>query len=131
MKINQSRVWVSGLLVPALVLGGLGCETSPGKKTAIGAIAGALVGAGAGAIIGHQSGNKGAGALIGAAAGAAIGGGIGYYLDKQAAEYNRIEDVEVYKVPEGPVTSPVTQETVVQPARIMLRMSHDVLFPAR
>ena len=46
--------------------------TTPGKRTAIGAGAGAAVGAGAGALISHATGGKaGTGALIGGLAGLA------------------------------------------------------------
>jgi outer membrane protein OmpA-like peptidoglycan-associated protein len=64
------------------------------KRTAIGAGTGAAAGAGIGAVIGHQSGNAGTGAVIGAATGALVGGGIGYYMDKQAEELERIEALE-------------------------------------
>ena len=69
-----------------------GCETSPGKRTAVGAGVGAAAGAGLGAIIGHQSGKKGEGALVGAALGGLLGGGIGNYLDKQAKELAEIAE---------------------------------------
>ena len=69
------------------------CATEK-KRTAVGAGVGAVAGAGLGAIIGHQTGHTGAGAAIGAATGALIGGGIGYYLDKQAAELKEIQAIE-------------------------------------
>jgi outer membrane protein OmpA-like peptidoglycan-associated protein len=69
------------------------CATEK-KRTAVGAGVGAVAGAGIGAIIGHQTGHAGAGAAIGAATGALIGGGIGYYLDKQAAELKEIQAIE-------------------------------------
>jgi len=68
--------------------------TTPGKRTAIGAGAGAAVGAGAGAIISHATGGKaGTGALIGGLAGLAAGGALGNYYDKQAKELAAIADV--------------------------------------
>ena len=68
--------------------------TTPGKRTAIGAGAGAAVGAGAGALIAHASGHKaGKGALIGGLAGLAAGGTLGNYYDKQAKELAAIADV--------------------------------------
>jgi outer membrane protein OmpA-like peptidoglycan-associated protein len=73
------------------------CATDEHKRTAVGAGVGAVAGAGLGAIIGHQTGHTGAGAAIGAATGALIGGGIGYYLDKQAAELKRIQGIENVK----------------------------------
>lgn len=68
--------------------------TTPGKRTAIGAGAGAAVGGIAGAVIANNTGGKsGQGAVYGALAGAALGGGIGNYLDKQAKELAAIADV--------------------------------------
>ena len=73
------------------------CATDEHKRTAVGAGAGAVVGAGLGAIIGHQTGHTGAGAAIGAATGALVGGGIGYYLDKQAADLRKIQEIQNVK----------------------------------
>ncbi|MBP5429931.1 MAG: OmpA family protein [Elusimicrobiaceae bacterium] len=68
--------------------------TTPGKRTAIGAGAGAAVGAGAGALISHATGGKaGTGALIGGLTGLAAGGALGNYYDKQAKELAAIADV--------------------------------------
>ncbi len=68
--------------------------TTPGKRTAIGAGAGAAVGAGAGALISHATGGKaGTGALIGGLAGLTAGGALGNYYDKQAKELAAIADV--------------------------------------
>ncbi|MDN5874979.1 MAG: OmpA family protein [Sinobacteraceae bacterium] len=52
---------------------------------------GALIGAGAGAALGAlvNDSNRVKGALIGAGVGALIGTGIGYYMDRQAAELRR------------------------------------------
>lgn len=65
---------------PGYVGGG---ADNPHQKTQQGALIGGLVGAGLGAIV---SDKKGKGALIGGVAGATVGAGIGYSLDKQAAE---------------------------------------------
>lgn len=68
--------------------------TTPGKRTAIGAGAGAAVGAGAGALIAKATGGKaGTGALIGGLTGLAAGGALGNYYDKQAKELAAIADV--------------------------------------
>ncbi|MBR5151469.1 MAG: OmpA family protein [Elusimicrobiaceae bacterium] len=68
--------------------------TTPGKRTAIGAGAGAAVGAGAGALISHATGGKaGTGALIGGLAGLTAGGVLGNYYDKQAKELAAIAEV--------------------------------------
>ena len=65
-----------------------GCA-SPGKRTAVGAGAGAIGGAGIGAIIGG-----GKGAAIGAAIGAGAGGLIGNRLDKQAQELAEVAETK-------------------------------------
>ncbi len=69
------------------------CAT-PGKRTAIGAGAGAAVGAAAGAVIAHNTGGEAwQGAAIGGAAGALVGGVVGNYFDKQAQELAKIAEV--------------------------------------
>jgi outer membrane protein OmpA-like peptidoglycan-associated protein len=68
--------------------------TTPGKNTAIGAGAGAVVGAVGGAVIANNTGGESwKGALIGGAAGALAGGALGNYFDKQAKELAKIADV--------------------------------------
>lgn len=89
------------VLVTSLTLAIAGCA-SPGKRTAIGAGAGAAVGGLAGAIIGHQSGAGNKGALIGAAVGGALGGVVGNRMDKQAQELEKI--AETRRTDEGLVT---------------------------
>jgi outer membrane protein OmpA-like peptidoglycan-associated protein len=79
------KTWV--LVVPALLLGGVGCVT-PGKRTATGAAAGAIVGAGAGAVAGRNW----EGAAIGAGVGAAAGAAVGNYLDRQARELEQVAE---------------------------------------
>ncbi|WP_326522546.1 OmpA family protein [Archangium lipolyticum] len=82
------NAWKMGwVLVPALLLGGMGCVT-PGKRTATGAAAGAIVGAGAGAVAGRNW----EGAAIGAGVGAAAGSAVGNYLDRQARELEQVAD---------------------------------------
>jgi outer membrane protein OmpA-like peptidoglycan-associated protein len=78
--------WV---LVPTLLLLGAGCAT-PGKRTATGAAAGAIVGAGAGAMVGGDW----EGAAIGAGVGAVAGGAVGNYLDKQARELEKVAETK-------------------------------------
>jgi len=69
--------------------------TTPGKNTAIGAGAGAVVGGVAGAVIAHNTGgNAYTGAAIGAGAGALAGGVVGNYFDKQAKDFAAIADVK-------------------------------------
>lgn len=94
LKLNRLTAMFA---VAALLFALTGCE-STGSKTKKGAAIGAVAGALAGAAIGSAAGDTNevlAGAAIGAAAGGALGGGIGYYLDKQAEEYDTIEGVDV------------------------------------
>ncbi len=71
------------------------CVTTPNDPNAQAkqkAAAGAALGALAGAVIGFQGDHSGGalkGALIGAAAGGAMGAGVGYYMDKQQAEFEQ------------------------------------------
>lgn len=78
-----------------------GCE-SAGKKTAWGAGIGAAAGAVAGAVIGHQTGNRDKGAAIGATIGGLTGTNIGYRMDKQAKELEKI--AETKRTEQGLVT---------------------------
>jgi outer membrane protein OmpA-like peptidoglycan-associated protein len=72
-----------------MVLALVGCVT-PGKRTATGAAAGAIVGAGAGGLIGKSWG----GAAVGAAAGGAVGAGVGNYLDRRARELAEVAETQ-------------------------------------
>ncbi|MCX7015233.1 MAG: OmpA family protein [Candidatus Sumerlaeota bacterium] len=83
-------------LAIAMALATFGCETMNEHRTATGAVIGTLAGAGAGAAI--DSHNRGRGALIGGAAGAALGTGVGYMLDKQKEQFDRIKDLETRQV---------------------------------
>jgi outer membrane protein OmpA-like peptidoglycan-associated protein len=67
---------------------GAGCSTA-GKRTGIGAGAGAALGAGVGALVGG-----GKGALIGAGVGAVAGGSVGLYLDKQHKELEKVAETK-------------------------------------
>jgi outer membrane protein OmpA-like peptidoglycan-associated protein len=82
---NQTKV--ACVLVTALAVAS-GC-TSPGKRTAIGAGAGAATGAAVGGIA-----RGGKGALIGAGVGAAVGGFIGNRMDKQAKELEEVAETK-------------------------------------
>jgi outer membrane protein OmpA-like peptidoglycan-associated protein len=75
------------MIIPALLLVGAGCAT-PGKRTATGAAAGAIVGGAAGGLIGDDF----KGAAIGAGVGAVAGGAVGNYLDKQARELEQVAE---------------------------------------
>ena len=95
MKGLKTKSVVASALVLSMM--GAGCAT-PGKRTAVGAGAGAIVGAGAGALIGKGWG----GAAVGAAAGAVAGGAVGNYLDKQAQELEKA-GAPVERTPEGAI----------------------------
>jgi outer membrane protein OmpA-like peptidoglycan-associated protein len=95
MKVLKTKSVVASALVLSMM--GAGCAT-PGKRTAVGAGAGAIVGAGAGALIGKGWG----GAAVGAAAGAVAGGAVGNYLDKQAQELEQA-GAPVERTPEGAI----------------------------
>lgn len=72
------------IAVLAVAVIALGACTTPGKRTVIGAGAGAIIGGGVGATKGTK------GAAIGAAVGAAAGGALGNYLDKRAKELEQV-----------------------------------------
>jgi outer membrane protein OmpA-like peptidoglycan-associated protein len=98
------------LVAAILILSLTACETA-GKRTAVGAGAGALVGAGAGALIGGKH-HRGQGALIGAGVGALAGGSVGLYLDKQAKELEQSRLAEVKRTENG----------------LVVKMASDILF---
>ncbi|MDX8407965.1 MAG: OmpA family protein [Mariprofundaceae bacterium] len=82
------------IVVAGLTLALSACISAndPNKHTKQNAGVGAAVGALAGAAIGYSQDKSGGalrGALIGGAAGGAMGAGVGYYMDKQQAEFER------------------------------------------
>lgn len=88
MKLTTIKTTGKTLMITATLALGVGCA-SPGKRTAIGAGAGAAGGAAIGAIAGG-----GKGALIGAGIGAVAGGAIGNRLDKQAQELSQVAETK-------------------------------------
>jgi outer membrane protein OmpA-like peptidoglycan-associated protein len=84
MRMNTHRSLALSFLL--LAAAGSGCATA-GKRTAIGAGGGAAAGAGVGALVGGWKG-----AAIGAAVGGAAGGGVGYYLDRQHKELQKVAE---------------------------------------
>ncbi|MHB8481915.1 MAG: OmpA family protein [Nitrospiria bacterium] len=71
----------------------LGCATEGDNTRAEkGTLLGVLGGAAVGGLIGSQSGKAGQGALIGGLVGALGGGLIGNYMDKQAAELEKVAE---------------------------------------
>lgn len=85
-NISSTRNTLAALLLSTALLASC---ASPGKRTGIGAGAGAAGGAGIGAIAGG-----GKGALIGAGIGAALGGMVGNRLDKQANELAEVAETK-------------------------------------
>lgn len=80
---NRNRI-----IAVTLVAFAASCGTA-GKRTGIGAGAGAVVGAGVGALVGGKKG-----ALIGAGVGALAGGSVGLYLDKQHKELEKVAETK-------------------------------------
>ena len=101
---------------------GSGCA-SPGKRTAIGAGAGAAIGGLAGAIIGHQSGQGDKGALIGAALGGTLGGVVGNRMDKQAQDLEKI--AETRRTDDGLVTK-LKSDILFDSGKAALKKTDDI-----
>jgi len=96
MKRSLSRALSVSLALA--ILGSLAaCATNTGTvaddKRVQGAVLGTLAGAAAGAAIDHNK--RGRGALIGAAVGGLAGTGVGWYLEKQKQEIDKIPDANV------------------------------------
>lgn len=123
--MTTTRFILPVLLAVAVFTTTAGCETMKEHRKVSGAVLGGAAGAATGAIIGHQSGHRTEGALIGAAAGAALGTGVGWWLDRRAKEFEKVEDVEVDKVEKGQVQTPSGEPV---PAHVTLRLSEDVFF---
>ena len=69
----------------------------PNRRTKQGTAVGAAAGAAAGAAIGNKSDNTRTGAVAGAVVGGVIGAVVGRRMDKQQAELEQIEGVEVQR----------------------------------
>src|SRR5512141_2142783 len=115
-----------GLLLAVVLVLTAGCATNPDgtteyKRTAIGALAGGAVGAGTGMLIAGR-GHRGTGALIGGVAGAAVGGGVGNYMDRQAAEMKR-------KLPDAAIARQGDKLYVALPSGILFDVNKDVVKP--
>lgn len=116
-----------GLLLAAVLVLTAGCATNPDgtteyKRTAIGALAGGAVGAGTGMLIAGR-GHRGTGALIGGIAGAAVGGGVGNYMDRQAAEMKR-------KLPDAAIARQGDKLYVALPSGILFDVDKDEVKPS-
>ena len=116
-----------GLLLALVLVLTAGCATNPDgsteyKRTAIGALAGGAVGAGTGMLIAGR-GHRGTGALIGGVAGAAVGGGVGNYMDRQAAEMKR-------KLPDAAIARQGDKLYVALPSGILFDVNKDEVKPS-
>lgn len=125
----MNRKWTGRTLVAVLALAMLsnGCATNPDgsyeyKKTAIGALGGAVLGAGVGALVGGKS-HRGRNAAIGGLTGAVVGGGIGNYMDRKAAELKK-------NMPEAEVVRDGDKVYVALPSGILFDTGKDALKPA-
>jgi outer membrane protein OmpA-like peptidoglycan-associated protein len=86
VTMTKNPIRITAVLAAAVLFAG--CQTA-GKRTAIGAGAGAAAGAGLGALLGG-----GKGAAIGAGVGALAGGSVGLYLDKQKKELEKVAETK-------------------------------------
>lgn len=117
----------AGLLLAVALVLTAGCATNPDgtteyKRTTIGALAGGAVGAGTGMLIAGR-GHRGTGALIGGVAGAAVGGGIGNYMDRQAAEMKR-------RLPDAAIARQGDKLYVALPSGILFDVNKDEVKPS-
>ncbi len=112
-------------LVAVLCVMVAGCisATDPNRKAKQGAAVGAAAGAVAGAVVGHQSGSKGTGAAIGAAVGAGVGGAVGHRMDKQQAELERVEGIEVARTADDQIAVTISGDILYDVDSSTLRPS--------
>ncbi|MBC7961349.1 MAG: OmpA family protein [Steroidobacteraceae bacterium] len=104
-----------------------GCATNPDgsyefKRTGFGALGGAALGAGVGALVGGST-HRGRNAAIGGLTGAVVGGGIGNYMDRQAAALKK-------NLPQAEVIRDGEKVYVALPSGILFDTGKDVLKPA-
>ena len=108
----------------AVALLASGCATNPDgsyefKRTGIGALGGAALGAGVGALVGGST-HRGRNAAIGGLTGAVVGGGIGNYMDRQAAALKK-------SMPEAEVVRDGDKVYVALPSGILFDTGKDAL----
>ena len=108
----------------AVALLASGCATNPDgsyefKRTGIGALSGAALGAGVGALVGGST-HRGRNAAIGGLTGAVVGGGIGNYMDRQAAALKK-------SMPEAEVVRDGDKVYVALPSGILFDTGKDAL----
>lgn len=125
----MKTMWLVKLITgaSAVALLASGCATNPDgsysyQKTTIGALGGAALGAGIGALAGGKT-HRGRNAAIGGLTGAVVGGGVGYYMDKQAAELKK-------NMPEAEVVRDGDKVYVALPSGILFDTGKDAVKPA-
>jgi outer membrane protein OmpA-like peptidoglycan-associated protein len=122
MKTNSIVKVIIGASAVALLMSG--CVTNPDgsyelKRTGIGALGGAALGAGIGALVGGST-HRGRNAAIGGLTGAVVGGGIGNYMDRQAAALKK-------NMPEAEVIRDGDKVYVALPSGILFDTGKDAL----
>lgn len=119
MKIHS----ITCIAVLCVTVTGCISASDPNRKTKQGAAVGAIAGAVAGAVVGNQSGSKGTGAAIGAAVGAGVGGAIGHRMDKQQAELERLEGIEVARTADDEIAVTISGDVLYDVDSSTLRPS--------
>ncbi len=98
------------LIMVTLFLAACVSADDPNRRTKQGAAVGAAAGAAAGAAVGNRSDNPRTGAVAGAVVGGVIGAAIGRRMDKQQAELEQIEGVDVERPSEDTINVNVRNE---------------------
>ncbi|HSF47135.1 MAG TPA: OmpA family protein [Burkholderiales bacterium] len=109
---------IKTILITLFAVGITGCASDPfprATNTQKGAVIGALGGAAVGAAV---SKNKGKGALLGAIGGGLAGGGVGYYMDRQKQDLEKVlaperqtGAIDIDKLPDNTLKITMTNQT--------------------
>jgi len=122
MSVKWFTMAIVGSSAVALLAGG--CATNPDgsyefKRTAIGSLGLGALGAGVGALVGGKT-HRGRNAAIGGLTGAVVGGGIGNYMDRQAAALKK-------NMPEAEVVRDGEKVYVALPSGILFDLGKDAV----
>jgi outer membrane protein OmpA-like peptidoglycan-associated protein len=109
---------IKTILITLFTIGLTGCASDPfprATNTQKGAVIGAVGGAAVGAAV---SKNKGKGALLGAIGGGVAGGGVGYYMDRQKQDLEKVlaperqtGAIDIDKLPDNTLKITMTNQT--------------------
>lgn len=109
---------IKTILITLFAVGITGCASDPfprATNTQKGAVIGAVGGAAVGAAV---SKNKGKGALLGAIGGGLAGGGVGYYMDRQKQDLEKVlaperqtGAIDIDKLPDNTLKITMTNQT--------------------